>query len=39
MVYLKKKSSVDPTDKKRYMMVDPGATMFSFNQTRRFEIH
>ena len=27
---------LDPTGKKRYML--PGATMFSFNQTRKFEM-
>ena len=36
MVSLKKQSSLDPTAKKRYMM--PGATKFSFNQTRRFKM-
>ena len=37
MVSLKKKSFSDPTGKKRYMM--PGATIFSFNQTRPFELN
>ena len=32
MVSLKKQPFLDPTGKKRYMM--PGATIFSFNQTR-----
>ena len=36
MVSFKKQSFSDPTGKKRYMM--PGATIFSFNQTMRFEI-
>ena len=36
MVSLKKQSFLDPTGKKRYMM--PGATIFSFNWTRWFEM-
>ena len=36
MVTLEKQSFSDPTGKKRYTM--PGATTFSFNQTRQFEM-
>ena len=36
MVSLKIQPLLDPKGKKRYMM--PGATIFSFNQTRQFEM-